>query len=84
MTSRIHPPSDSNEAGAFGPTHGRRHRDDQIKFFTIAEVAERLRVATRTIRRWVKNGDLIAHRHGGVVRISDGDLRAFLAAHRDA
>jgi excisionase family DNA binding protein len=80
MTSRTHPPSDSNEAGAFGPTHGRRHRDDQTKFFTIAEVAERLHVATRTIRRWIKNGDLIAHRHGGVVRISDGDLRAFLAA----
>ena len=84
MTSRTHPPSDCNkEAGAFGPTHGRRHRDDQ-KFFTIAEVAERLRVATRTVRRWIKNGDLIAHRHGGVVRISDGDLRAFLAAHREA
>ena len=85
MTSRTHPPSFSNkEAGAFGRTHGRRHRDDQIKFFTIAEVAERLHVATRTIRRWIKNGDLIAHRHGGVVRISDGDLRAFLAAHREA
>jgi hypothetical protein len=25
----------------------RRHRDDQIKFFTIAEVAERLRVSMR-------------------------------------
>jgi len=65
-------------------SHARRHRDDQTKFFTIAEVAERLHVATRTIRRWIKNGDLIAHRHGGVVRISDGDLRAFLAAHREA
>jgi excisionase family DNA binding protein len=84
MTSRTQPPSDSNkEAAAFGPTRGRRHRDGQIEFFTIAEVAERLRVSTRTIRRWIESGDLIAHRRNGIVRISLGDLRAFLAMHRE-
>jgi excisionase family DNA binding protein len=62
----------------------RRHRDDQIKFFTIAEVAERLSVSTRTIRRWIEAGDLVVHRPGSVVRIAEGDFRAFLAVPRDA
>ena len=84
MTSRAQPPSDRDmEAVAFGPVRGRRHRDNEIRFFTIAEVAERLRVATRTVRRWIKAGDLIAHRIGGVVRIAESDLRAFLAIHRE-
>ena len=50
--------------------------------FTIAEVAERLRVSTRTVRRWIEAGDLVAHRFGGIVRIAETDLRAFLALHR--
>ena len=84
MTSRTPPPSGRDiEAAAVGHIHGRRHRDDQIKFFTIAEVAERLNVASRTIRRWIKAGDLVVHRIGGVVRIAEGDLRAFLALHRE-
>jgi excisionase family DNA binding protein len=84
MTSRTHPPSDGDEeAAGFGRTRGRGHRDDQIKFFTIAEVAERLRVSTRTVRRWIEKGDLIAHRPGGIVRVAESDLRAFLAVHRE-
>ena len=64
-------------------TEGGRRRGDQIKFFTIAEVAECLGVAERTIRRWIKSGALVAHRFGRVVRIAEVDLRAFLAAKRD-
>jgi excisionase family DNA binding protein len=63
--------------------HGRRHPDDQIGFFTITEVAERLHVNARTVRRWIVAGDLVVHRIGSVVRISERDLRAFLALHRD-
>jgi excisionase family DNA binding protein len=63
-------------------SYGRRRECDQIKFFTIADVAERLDVVTRTVRRWVKSGDLLVHRFGGVVRIAEGDLQAFLTAHR--
>jgi excisionase family DNA binding protein len=54
-----------------------------IEFFTIQEVAERLSVSTRTVRRWIDNGELVAHRIGGV-RIAEGDLRAFIAARRQA
>jgi len=56
--------------------HVGRHVDDRIKFFTIAEVAERLHVAGRTVRRWIKSEYLVVHRVGGVVRVSEGDLRA--------
>ena len=62
---------------------GRRHRHDQIKFFTITEVAERLGVATRTVRRWIKSGYLVAHHFGTAVRIAESDLKAFIARHRD-
>jgi excisionase family DNA binding protein len=68
---------------AAGLAHGRRHPDDQIKFFTITEVAERLHVNARTVRRWIVAGDLVVHRVGNVVRVSEADLRTFLALHRD-
>jgi excisionase family DNA binding protein len=61
-----------------------RRRRDEIEFFKIAEVAERLSVSARTVRRWIAAGDLVAHRRGGVVRIAEGDLRAFLALYRDS
>ena len=62
MSSRIRSSSDSDlEVAAFADVRDRRQRDNQIKFFTIAEVAECLRVSTRTVRRWIKAGDLIAH-----------------------
>jgi excisionase family DNA binding protein len=52
------------------------------KFFTIQQVAELLEVSTRTVRRRIDAGLLVAHRSGWVVRIADHDLRAFLAQHR--
>jgi excisionase family DNA binding protein len=61
-------------------TRDRRHR---IQFFTVTETAEMLRVSSRTVRRWIDSGQLVAHRPGGVVRIAENDLRAFLALHRD-
>jgi excisionase family DNA binding protein len=84
MTARTQRPSERDtEAAAFGHVRGRRHPDNQIKFFTIAEVAERLHVSARTVRRWIEAGDLVAHRIGGIVRVAESDLRAFLALHRE-
>jgi excisionase family DNA binding protein len=86
MRSRTLPPSDSDkEAAGFGHVGGRRHRGSGLpKYYAIKAVAEALDVSTRTVRRWIANGDLVVHRVHGVVRISDGDLRAFLAVHREA
>jgi excisionase family DNA binding protein len=39
-------------------------------------------VSVRTVRRWIKRGDLVAHRFGTAVRIAESDLKAFLAQHR--
>jgi excisionase family DNA binding protein len=54
-----------------------------MQFFTIAEVAECVDVSTRSVRRWIKSGDLVAHHFGAAVRIAESDFRAFLAMHRD-
>ena len=63
----------------------RRHRGSGLpKYHSINAVAEALDVAPRTVRRWIANGDLVVHRVGGVVRVAEGDLRAFLALHREA
>lgn len=51
-------------------------------FFTIADIAERVAVSTRTVRRWVDRDELVAHHIGGLVRIARSDLEAFLARHR--
>ena len=60
-----------------------RHRDKEIQFFTILQVAERLNVSTRTVRRWIANAALVVHRFEGVVRVAETDLKLFLAQHRD-
>jgi excisionase family DNA binding protein len=52
------------------------------KLFTIEEIAECLGVCTRTVRRWIKKGLLVAHRFNGLVRIPEADFQAFLVAHR--
>lgn len=63
---------------------GRRHRGSNLpRYYAIKAVAEALDVSSRTIRRWIANGDLVVHRVDGVVRIAEGDLRAFLALHRE-
>ena len=61
---------------------GGRARRHQIRFFTVSEVAEMLSVSTRSVRRWIGSGKLVAHAFGGVVRIAETDLRAFFALHR--
>lgn len=73
--------------GALSPLqiHPRtRHRVSGLpKYYPIQTVAEALDVSARTIRRWIASGDLTVHRVNGVVRIAEGDLRAFLALHRE-
>ena len=55
-----------------------------MRFFTIAEVAEIVEVTTRTVRRWIRSGDSCGRTgFGGVVRISEDDLRDFPDRHRN-
>ena len=50
--------------------------------FTIAELAKRLSVSTKTVRRWIESGELRHHRLGGAIRISDEDAATFMATRR--
>ena len=52
------------------------------RFYTVAEVADLLVVSTRTVRRWIARGELLAHKFGRQVRISEIDIRAFVQGGR--
>jgi len=49
---------------------------------TIAQTAEHLQVSTKSVRRWIESGELVAHRIGRQLRISSSDLQAFVRMRR--
>ena len=51
------------------------------RFYTVAQVAELLAVSTRSVRRWIAAGELLAHKFGRQVRISEINLKAFVDWH---
>ena len=62
-----------------------RHPDQapgNLPFDTIRQVADRWQTSTRTVRRFIKRGDLIAHKFGGEFRISRPDRTAFERINR--
>jgi excisionase family DNA binding protein len=61
----------------------RRQAGQPLSFYTKAEVPDMLGVSLRSVQRWIDSRGLVAHRLGAAVRISEPDLRAFLALHRD-
>jgi excisionase family DNA binding protein len=52
------------------------------RYFTVEEVAERLKVSHMTIYRWIKAGKLGAYKMGGEFRITERDIERFLEASR--
>lgn len=46
-------------------------------FHTVKEVAARWSSCERSVRRAIKAGNLVAHRFGGSLRISEEDLKAY-------
>lgn len=55
---------------------------DHVQMMTIDEAAAFVAVSTRTVRRWIKAGEMIAHKFGRRWRISRADLATFLRRHR--
>jgi excisionase family DNA binding protein len=49
-----------------------------MEYLTVDEVAARLRVAPKTVRRWCASGQLKASRAGRPWRIKPADLEAFM------
>jgi excisionase family DNA binding protein len=52
------------------------------RMLAVTDIAELMRVSTRTVRRWIDSGDLRVHRLGRQVRVSEEDLAAFLNQRR--
>lgn len=52
------------------------------QFFTIPDIAKELQVSEKSVRRWVKAGELIAHRVGNQIRIAPDDYTLFLRQRR--
>ncbi|MEN8721790.1 MAG: helix-turn-helix domain-containing protein [Alphaproteobacteria bacterium] len=44
---------------------------------TVSDIADRYAVHPNTVRSWIRNGRLVAHKLDRVVRISDHDLLTF-------
>lgn len=51
--------------------------------YTVAEVANLLKVSIKTVRRWIDADELVAHRLGRQLRITESDLSAFLRQRRE-
>jgi excisionase family DNA binding protein len=52
-------------------------------FFTERTLAAYLSVSDRTIRNWIRRGELPSYKLGASRRIDPADVEAFLARHRD-
>lgn len=54
----------------------------EVRLLTIKDVAARLNVSTKTIRRWIERRELAAHQLGRQWRITEKDYRHFLHDNR--
>lgn len=52
------------------------------RMFSVDEVANHFGVSTKTIRRQISAGALIAHRIGRSLRVSEDDLQRYRALRR--
>jgi len=53
-------------------------------FHSVTETAKLLKVSPRTVRRWIQKGDLMVHRFGRQIRITDSDLVTFIRQCRES
>jgi excisionase family DNA binding protein len=53
-------------------------------FFTERTLAAYLSVSDRSIRNWIRRGELPSYKLGASRRIDPADVEDFLARHRDA
>jgi excisionase family DNA binding protein len=52
-------------------------------FFTERSLADYLAVSDRTIRNWIRRGELPSYKLGASRRIDPADVEDFLTRHRD-
>jgi excisionase family DNA binding protein len=62
---------------------GMRRKATAIGFFTERTLAAYLAVSDRTIRNWIRRGELPSYKLGASRRIDPADVEDFLARRRD-
>lgn len=62
---------------------GMERKTTPIAFFTERSLAAYLAVSDRTIRNWIRRGELASYKLGASRRIDPADVDAFLAERRD-
>jgi excisionase family DNA binding protein len=62
---------------------GMKRRSISVAFFTERSLADYLAVSDRTIRNWIRRGELPSYKLGAARRIDPADVEDFLARHRD-
>jgi excisionase family DNA binding protein len=60
-----------------------KRKSVSVAFFTERSLADYLAVSDRTIRNWIRRGDLPSYKLGASRRIDPADVEDFLARHRD-
>lgn len=60
-----------------------RNPAEAITFFTERTLADYLAVSDRTIRNWIRRGELASYKLGAARRIDPADVEDFLLRHRD-
>jgi excisionase family DNA binding protein len=60
-----------------------RNAPSEPTFFTERTLAAYLAVSDRTIRNWIRRGELPSYKLGAARRIDPADVENFLARHRD-
>jgi len=80
---------DGSRTKKAGTLRRRRHllgverKASQPNFFTERTLADFLAVSDRTIRNWIRRGELPSYKLGAARRIDPVDVEDFLARHRD-
>jgi excisionase family DNA binding protein len=72
------------QIGGFTDIGGMRENSAKSEhFFTERTLAAYLAVSDRTIRNWIRRGELPSYKFGAARRIDPADVDAFLAERRD-
>ena len=60
------------------------NKPEPIPFHTVSQLAKRWNCSEKKVRREIKSGNLVAHKFGSQIRISEADLTAYERANRRA
>lgn len=77
--SEIHPTQTSSHLDI----DGMGRKSSSPGFFTERSLAAYLAVCDRTVRNWIRRGELPSYKLGAARRIDPADVEDFLARHRD-